>query len=143
MSSLLQAGGVSCFTLWTMRGEYAEFNAWQDPMGKATQATLDLIGSDILRVSHPEETEEIVSAGGHAAFEASKKSSRAAGPEPDRAKEMGAQPMNQATQRRADRREFVARLLKQVPDAAVITGLGSASYDVFAAGDREIGRAHV
>ncbi|MBV7483303.1 thiamine pyrophosphate-dependent enzyme [Bordetella sp. BOR01] len=45
--------------------------------------------------------------------------------------------MNQATQRRADRREFVARLLAGVPDALVVTGLGSASYDVFAAGDRD------
>jgi len=34
------------------------------------------------------------------------------------------------------RREFVANLLKQVPDALVVTGLGSPSYDVFAAGDR-------
>lgn len=35
-----------------------------------------------------------------------------------------------------DRREFVARLLKAVPDALVVSGLGSSSYDVFAAGDR-------
>lgn len=34
------------------------------------------------------------------------------------------------------RREFVANLLKVVPDALVVTGLGSPSYDVFAAGDR-------
>ncbi|MCD0502927.1 thiamine pyrophosphate-dependent enzyme [Bordetella petrii] len=45
--------------------------------------------------------------------------------------------MNQATQRRASRREFVARLLAGTPDALVITGLGSASYDVYAAGDRD------
>lgn len=35
-----------------------------------------------------------------------------------------------------DRRKFVAGLLKQFPDALVVTGLGSPSYDVFAAGDR-------
>lgn len=35
------------------------------------------------------------------------------------------------------RREFVARLLAGVPDALVVTGLGSASYDVYAAGDRD------
>ena len=40
-------------------------------------------------------------------------------------------------EKRADRREFVARLLKATPDALVITGLGSATYDVFAAGDRD------
>lgn len=39
--------------------------------------------------------------------------------------------------RRADRRAFVARLLGATPDALVITGLGSAAYDVFAAGDRD------
>lgn len=38
---------------------------------------------------------------------------------------------------RADRREFVARLLAATPDALVVTGLGSAAYDVFAAGDRD------
>ncbi|OYD60202.1 UNVERIFIED_ORG: phosphonopyruvate decarboxylase [Burkholderia sp. CF145] len=36
-----------------------------------------------------------------------------------------------------DRREFVAGLLESVPHALVVTGLGSASYDVFAAGDRD------
>ncbi|WP_416048873.1 thiamine pyrophosphate-dependent enzyme [Cupriavidus basilensis] len=35
-----------------------------------------------------------------------------------------------------DRRDFVATLLRQFPDALVVTGLGSPSYDVFAAGDR-------
>lgn len=35
-----------------------------------------------------------------------------------------------------DRREFVADLMAQCPKALVITGLGSPSYDVFAAGDR-------
>jgi thiamine pyrophosphate-dependent acetolactate synthase large subunit-like protein len=39
---------------------------------------------------------------------------------------------------KADRREFVARLLRLLPeDALVVTGLGSSSYDVFAAGDRD------
>jgi thiamine pyrophosphate-dependent acetolactate synthase large subunit-like protein len=37
----------------------------------------------------------------------------------------------------ADRREFVRCLLGALPEALVVTGLGSASYDVFAAGDRD------
>ena len=37
----------------------------------------------------------------------------------------------------ADRRAFVARLLAATPQALVVTGLGSATYDVFAAGDRD------
>ena len=36
-----------------------------------------------------------------------------------------------------DRRAFVARLLAACPEALVVTGLGSPSYDAFAAGDRE------
>ena len=39
---------------------------------------------------------------------------------------------------RIERRDFVARLLAATPDALVDTGLGSASYDVFAAGDRDL-----
>lgn len=38
---------------------------------------------------------------------------------------------------RVPRREFVARLLGGIPDALIVTGLGSASYDVYAAGDRD------
>ena len=36
-----------------------------------------------------------------------------------------------------DRRQFVAGLIAQIPDALIVTGLGSAAYDVFAAGDRD------
>lgn len=46
--------------------------------------------------------------------------------------------MNQiASKPRADRREFVAKLIAATPDALVVTGLGSAAYDVFASGDRD------
>ena len=38
---------------------------------------------------------------------------------------------------RVDRRAFVARLIAAVPRALVVTGLGSAAYDVYAAGDRD------
>jgi thiamine pyrophosphate-dependent acetolactate synthase large subunit-like protein len=38
---------------------------------------------------------------------------------------------------RVDRRAFVARLIGACPDALVVTGLGSPSYDAFAAGDRD------
>lgn len=44
--------------------------------------------------------------------------------------------MGAATQR-IDRRSFVAKLLAGAPDALVVTGLGSSTYDVFAAGDRD------
>ena len=70
MFSLLQAADFPFLTLVTMRGEYAEFNGWQGPMGKATQAALELMGIHVLRASHPDEVAEIVSAGLDAAFEA-------------------------------------------------------------------------
>ena len=35
-----------------------------------------------------------------------------------------------------DRRAFVKTLIERCPDALVVAGLGSATYDVFAAGDR-------
>lgn len=41
------------------------------------------------------------------------------------------------TPQAVDRRQFVAKLLAGVPEALVVTGLGSATYDVFAAGDRD------
>ncbi|MFI7130963.1 thiamine pyrophosphate-dependent enzyme [Nonomuraea sp. NPDC050153] len=36
-----------------------------------------------------------------------------------------------------DRRAFVAALVAGIPDALIVSGLGSASYDLFAAGDRD------
>ncbi len=36
-----------------------------------------------------------------------------------------------------DRRAFVAKLIAACPGAMVVTGLGSSSYDAFAAGDRD------
>jgi thiamine pyrophosphate-dependent acetolactate synthase large subunit-like protein len=36
-----------------------------------------------------------------------------------------------------ERRAFVSQLIAATPDALVISGLGSPSYDVFAAGDRD------
>lgn len=39
--------------------------------------------------------------------------------------------------KRLDRRAFVAALVARIPEALIVTGLGSPTYDVFAAGDRE------
>ncbi len=51
---------------------------------------------------------------------------------------MGAQVSRRgAAHARVDRREFVAKLLAGIPEALVVSGLGSPSYDVFAAGDRD------
>lgn len=45
--------------------------------------------------------------------------------------------MNQNNSNQIDRREFVARLIAAIPEALIVTGLGSAAYDVYAAGDRD------
>ena len=68
MFSLLSSCNFPFLSLVTMRGEYAEFNPWQGPMGKNTQGTLELMGITVLRASDPNEVGEIVSAGLDAAF---------------------------------------------------------------------------
>jgi sulfopyruvate decarboxylase alpha subunit len=62
MFSLLQMGRFPFLTLVTMRGEYAEFNPWQAPMGLKTQEALELMGITVMRADHPDEVAEIVSA---------------------------------------------------------------------------------
>jgi thiamine pyrophosphate-dependent acetolactate synthase large subunit-like protein len=49
---------------------------------------------------------------------------------------MGEEIMGNQKKHTIERRDFVARLIKGIPDALIVTGLGSPSYDVFAAGDR-------
>lgn len=39
-------------------------------------------------------------------------------------------------EQRLQRRPFVAALMREIPDALVVTGLGASSYDVFASGAR-------
>ncbi len=69
MFSLLAAADFPFLALVTMRGEYAEFNRWQAPMGQATQAALELMGIHVMRASRPDEVEPIVGAALDAAFE--------------------------------------------------------------------------
>ena len=48
--------------LVTMRGEWAEFNPWQVPMGKGTQAALELMDVLVYRVEKADEAVETVAA---------------------------------------------------------------------------------
>jgi sulfopyruvate decarboxylase alpha subunit len=73
MLSLMQTCQFPFLALVTMRGEYAEFNPWQCPMGEATQAALELMGVKVLRARTPEEVEDLVGAAVDAAFEAGQK----------------------------------------------------------------------
>ena len=53
----------------TMRGEWAEFNPWQVPMGRATPASLDLVDFLQYRVERPEEAGPVVEAAARTAFD--------------------------------------------------------------------------
>lgn len=68
MFSLLSSGGFPFFSVITMRGEFAEFNSWQGPMGRATPAALEMMGITVLRANVPAEVAELASAGLDSAF---------------------------------------------------------------------------
>jgi len=68
MLSLLQSGDFPFVTLVTMRGEYAEFNPWQCPMGRATQAVLEQMGLAVHRADTADQVEEVVGGALDAAF---------------------------------------------------------------------------
>lgn len=55
MFSLLQSCGFPFVALVTMRGEWAEFNPWQIPMGQATEATLKRSGFVVYRADSGED----------------------------------------------------------------------------------------
>lgn len=57
-------------TLVTMRGEWAEFNPWQMPMGKATEAALKAIGITVLRAETGSDLVETVEQAATMAYEA-------------------------------------------------------------------------
>ena len=57
-------------TLVTMRGEWAEFNPWQVPMGQATQAALEAIGVTVLRAQTGADLVEAVEQAATMAYDA-------------------------------------------------------------------------
>jgi sulfopyruvate decarboxylase alpha subunit len=57
--------------LVTMRGEWAEFNPWQVPMGQGTQPVLELMDVLVYRVEHAGEAAETVAAALDIAFNGS------------------------------------------------------------------------
>ncbi len=69
MLSLMTVCRFPLLTLVTMRGEWAEFNPWQVPMGQATPAVLRDMGVTVLRVHHAEEAAEVVDAAAALAYD--------------------------------------------------------------------------
>lgn len=56
--------------LVTMRGEWAEFNPWQVPMGMATEPALNAIGVRTFRAETPDDLVALVGSGARLAYEA-------------------------------------------------------------------------
>jgi len=56
--------------LVTMRGEWNEFNPWQNPMGKATRASLEAIGVTVMRAETGEDLIEITDQAATMAYDA-------------------------------------------------------------------------
>ncbi|TVQ38994.1 MAG: phosphonopyruvate decarboxylase [Geminicoccaceae bacterium] len=67
---LPQLMGVPLPMLVTMRGEWAEFNGWQVPMGQATRPVLEAMGVIVYRADRADEVGEIVQGAFEQAFNA-------------------------------------------------------------------------
>jgi sulfopyruvate decarboxylase alpha subunit len=68
MLSLAKSCRFPMLLLVAMRGEWAEFNPWQVPMGSRTQAALELMDALVYRVGRPEEAAATVTAAVDIAF---------------------------------------------------------------------------
>jgi sulfopyruvate decarboxylase alpha subunit len=69
MLSLLASCRFPLLTFVTMRGEWAEFNPWQIPMGKAVPQAFEIMGVTVFRLEDPRDAGEIASAAAALAFE--------------------------------------------------------------------------
>jgi len=57
-------------SLVTMRGEWVEFNPWQNPMGHATAQAFEMMGISVLTVDRPEQVPDVVQAAFDSVFKA-------------------------------------------------------------------------
>jgi sulfopyruvate decarboxylase alpha subunit len=69
MLSLMATCRFPMLAIVTMRGEWAEFNPWQLPMGRATPASLELMGVKVMRVEEAEQAAEVVASAATLAFD--------------------------------------------------------------------------
>lgn len=70
MLSLATISRFPLLMLVTMRGEWAEFNPWQVPMGQATEPALNAIGVRTLRADAPQDLIDMVGSAVTLAYEA-------------------------------------------------------------------------
>lgn len=66
--SLVQNCRFPFLTLVTMRGDWAEFNPWQNPMARATAPSLELMNVMVRYVDREEDVAETVSAAAEMSF---------------------------------------------------------------------------
>lgn len=66
--ALVACARFPLLTAITMRGDWAEFNPWQDPMGQATEAALKLMGVMTWRADRPEDVEPLLHGAATMAF---------------------------------------------------------------------------
>jgi sulfopyruvate decarboxylase alpha subunit len=69
MLSLMTMCRFPLLTLVTMRGEWAEFNPWQVPMGRGTPGVLDHMGVTVMRIDAAEDAADTVSAAASLAYD--------------------------------------------------------------------------
>jgi len=70
MLSLATISRFPLLMLVTMRGEWAEFNPWQVPMGRATEPALNAIGVRTFRAETPQDLLDMASSAATLAYEA-------------------------------------------------------------------------
>ena len=68
MFSIVRGFGVPCLLFVTMRGEFAEFNPWQVPMGSITESVLTDCGFLTYRVDTADDVDTMVGAACDMAF---------------------------------------------------------------------------
>ena len=66
--SLATVGRFPLLMLVTMRGDWAEFNPWQNPMGQATEKALNLMGVLTWRADRAEDVEPLLHGAASMAF---------------------------------------------------------------------------
>jgi sulfopyruvate decarboxylase alpha subunit len=69
MLSLIASCRIPFLTLVTMRGEWAEFNPWQVPMGRATPEAFQIMGVRVMRVDRVEDLADVLAAATAMVFE--------------------------------------------------------------------------
>lgn len=66
--ALQQVARFPLLMVITMRGDWAEFNGWQNPMGQATEETLRAMGVMVWRADRPEDVEPLIHGAATMAF---------------------------------------------------------------------------